>query len=151
MKAVAAAFIVVAALLARPAGAGAQDPNETEMREIAAELACPVCQGQSVRDSNAPLAGQIRELILEKLRAGEDAQSIKQFVVDRYGEGILMEPPKRGLTLGIWIVPLVFVALGLAVVAFRVLRIEAVPTSPLEPADLEQKLEAELARRRRRP
>ena len=91
----------------------AQDPYEERMWEIAEKVACPVCEGQSVKDSNAQLAREIRALIVERLRLGDDPDAIIQFLADRYGEGILMDPPKTGLGLGVWIGPFIFLAAGI--------------------------------------
>ena len=102
--------------------AAAQEPYEEQMWEIAEIVACPVCEGQSVKDSNAQLARQIRDLIVERLRLGEDPATIVQFLADRYGEGILMEPPKAGLGLGIWIGPMFFFAVGIGTVALMLAR-----------------------------
>ncbi len=116
MKALAAwvGFFVI--FLVWAAAADAQEPYEEQMWVIAEQIACPVCEGQSIKDSNADLARQMRELITERLRAGDDADSIRRFFADRYGEGILMDPPKQGFGLGIWIGPLIFFVVGVALV-----------------------------------
>ena len=117
MKALAAwaAFLLV--FLMTASVVGAQETYEEQMWVIAEQIACPVCEGQSIKDSKADLARQMRELIIEKLRAGEDPESIRRFFADRYGEGILMDPPKQGFGLGIWIGPMVFFVFGLILVA----------------------------------
>jgi cytochrome c-type biogenesis protein CcmH/NrfF len=117
---VAAALLVLWVLSL--SAAGAQDPYEEQMWEIAERVACPVCSGQSVKDSNALLARQIRDLIVERLRLGDDPETIIQFLANRYGEGIRMDPPKAGLGLGIWIGPMVFFAVGIGIVAFLLKR-----------------------------
>lgn len=114
------ALAVLLALLVAlwlPGALFAEGPYDRQMREIASLLQCPICKGQSVLDSNSQLATQMRQLILEKLEAGESKAAIIQYMVDRYGEGILLDPPKRGFTLGIWLGPVVVVVLGLAIVA----------------------------------
>ena len=119
LRAAAAVFI----LLALAAGAAAaQDPYEERMWEIAEKVACPVCEGQSVKDSNAQLAREMRALIVERLRLGDDPESIIRFLAERYGEGILMDPPKAGLGLGVWIGPFIFLAAGIAMVAYLLTR-----------------------------
>lgn len=92
----------------------ADGPYDAEAREIASTLACPVCQGQSVLDSQSQLAGQMRELILQKLQAGESREAIVQYFADRYGEAILLDPPKRGFTLWVWAGPVLLAGIGVA-------------------------------------
>lgn len=87
-------------------------PTRKRMWSIAERLDCPVCQGQSVRESNAQLAAQMREIILIKLQAGESETQIMDFFADRYGLAVLREPPREGLALGVWIGPIVIVGLG---------------------------------------
>lgn len=118
LKALLVATLLVVALPAIVAA----DEYENEMWDISEELACPVCSGQSIKDSNAPLAQQIRALILEKLEAGEDRAAIIAFVVERYGEGVQLDPPKTGIQLGVWLGPLVIVAIGLSLAATMFLR-----------------------------
>ena len=119
LRAAAAVFLLLALSVS---AAAAQDPYEERMWEIAEKVACPVCEGQSVKDSNAQLAREIRALIVERLRLGDDPDAIIQFLADRYGEGILMDPPKTGLGLGVWIGPLIFLAAGMATVAYLLTR-----------------------------
>lgn len=108
-----AAVVLVLPVLA------AEDPDlatRRHMWSIAERLDCPVCQGQSVRESNAQLATEMREIILIKLQAGETEAQIMDFFADRYGPGVLREPPREGLALGVWIGPLVVLALGIVAV-----------------------------------
>ena len=126
----------------------AAEEYEQEMWEIAAELACPVCSGQSVKDSNAPLARQIRALIVEKLEAGEDREAIVQFLVGRYGEGIRLDPPKSGFQLGVWLGPLVIIGVALGMVATVLWRRGRVETAPAGLDDFVARVDAGLARRR---
>ena len=72
---------------------------------IAAKLRCPVCQNESVADSPAELAGQMRMLIREKLAAGETDEQIVDYFVSKYGQWILLEPPRRGLLWVVWLAP----------------------------------------------
>lgn len=143
-------------LLVVQAGSAAAHPaHEATMREIARGLACPVCQGLSVSDSPSQLATQMRDTILQKLEAGETREQITQFFVDRYGESILFEPPKRGFGLLIWWVPVLGVLGGAVLVALTLARWSrqrgAAPEPPLAPGDLavyQARLQAELAARR---
>ncbi|HJO06967.1 MAG TPA: cytochrome c-type biogenesis protein CcmH [Chloroflexota bacterium] len=122
------------------------DEYENEMWEITAELACPVCSGQSIKDSNAPLAQQIRALILEKLETGEDRAAIIAFVVERYGEGVQLDPPKTGIQLGVWLGPLVILAIGLSLAATMFLR-RAGPAPAAGLGDFLARVDKDLAER----
>src|SRR5947207_3167206 len=97
-------------------GPVAADELDDQVRAIAKELRCPVCQGETVADSNAQISVQMRGIIREKLAAGESRDQIIQYFVDRYGEGILASPPRRGFTLGVWLAPVVALLVGLVVV-----------------------------------
>lgn len=98
------AALVIAALLAVSGTASAQD-LEARAQAIAAQLRCPVCQNESVADSPAELAAQMRALIREKLAAGESDDQIVAYFVSRYGEWILLEPPRRGVLWIVWGAP----------------------------------------------
>jgi len=84
-----------------------------ETLRIADELQCPVCEGQSVAYSNSQLAGEMRRQVEEKLLAGEDEATIKQFFIDRYGVRVLREPPRTGLNLWLWRLPVIGLIVGL--------------------------------------
>ena len=85
---------------------------EKRMWIIAEDLDCPVCEGQSVRESNAALAVQMRNTIVAKLQAGHSKDQIMQFFADRYGPGVLRNPPRDGLALAVWIGPLIAMGCG---------------------------------------
>ncbi|MBI2942275.1 MAG: cytochrome c-type biogenesis protein CcmH [Chloroflexi bacterium] len=91
------------------------DDLEREAREIARSLQCPVCQSVSVADSSSELAAQMRALIRKKLEAGEPREQIVAYFVERYGDSVLTEPPKRGGTLAFWLVPIAGVLAGLVI------------------------------------
>ncbi len=93
------------------------DDLEERVRQIASQLQCPVCQSVSVADSPSELARQMRGVIRQKLEQGETPEQIIQYFIDRYGEGVLLNPPKRGFTLGAWLVPLAILLAGSWVVA----------------------------------
>lgn len=84
-----------------------------ETLRIADELQCPVCEGQSVAYSNSQLAGEMRRQVEEKLLAGEDEMTIKQFFIDRYGVRVLREPPRTGLNLWLWRLPVLGLIMGI--------------------------------------
>ena len=87
---------------------------EQRARELSVELRCLVCQNQSIDDSNAPLARDLRLVVRERLVAGDTNDQVMRYVVDRYGEFILLRPPLRMGTLLLWITPLVVLGAGLA-------------------------------------
>lgn len=93
--------------------------QEQVANEIDYLLRCPVCTGQSVAESNSEVAQQIKEKVREMLAEGKTKDEIIQYYVNRYGDWILNKPPVRGAGLVAWILPVVVLVLGLAVlVAF---------------------------------
>jgi cytochrome c-type biogenesis protein CcmH len=128
MKSLRLFFILICVCLA-PGPALAVQPGEIlkdpalelRARELSAELRCLVCQNQSIDDSNAPLARDLRLVVRERLVAGDTNEQVMRYVVDRYGEFILLRPPFRMGTLLLWISPLVAFAVGLVwlLVAWR--------------------------------
>ena len=105
-------MLAVAMLAAAPALAVQpdeilSDPGlETRARHISAGLRCLVCQNQSIDDSDAPLARDLRLLVRERLKAGDSDAQVVQFVEDRYGEFVLLRPPFSARTLLLWLAPL---------------------------------------------
>ena len=97
------ALVMAVTLLA--AGIAAAKEPEARAQAIAAKLRCPVCQNESVADSPSELAAQMRTLIREKVAAGETDQQIVDYFVSKYGEWILLEPPRRGLLWIVWLAP----------------------------------------------
>jgi cytochrome c-type biogenesis protein CcmH len=96
------------------------DPKlEARARAISSELRCMVCQNQSIDDSDAPLARDLRILVRERLQAGESDASIRTFLTVRYGDFILLKPPLKFETALLWLGPGVLLLLAGAVIAFR--------------------------------
>ena len=91
---------------------------EARARAISAELRCLVCQNQSIDDSDAPLARDLRILVRERLQAGDSDGEVRSYLVDRYGEFVLLRPTFSARNLFLWLTPLVALALG----AFLALR-----------------------------
>ena len=79
---------------------------ESRARAMSAQLRCLVCQNQSIDDSNAPLARDLRLLVRERLKAGDSDQAVMDYVVARYGEFVLLKPPFNAATLLLWLTPL---------------------------------------------
>ena len=137
-------FLLVAAV------AGAVQPDEVmkdpaleaRARTLSAELRCLVCQNQSIDDSDAPLAGDIRRLIRERIAQGESNDSVRAFLVSRYGNFILLKPPFELATVLLWLSgPLTLALGGFGVYLAR--RRAAPPSRPLS-AEEERRL-AEIA------
>ncbi len=98
------------------------DPKlEARARAISGELRCLVCQNQSIDDSDAPLAKDLRILVRERIEAGDDDKAVKDWLVARYGEFVLLRPRFEAQTLILWLAPFVVLALG-GVAAWRTLR-----------------------------
>ena len=97
-------------------------PVETRMRDIASNMRCPVCQGQSVYDSNSYLARQMKQIISEKLTSGETPDEIVNFFKARYGDYVLMAPPQKGFHRAIWFGPLLLALFGGGLIFWRIMR-----------------------------
>ena len=83
-----------------------KDPAlEARARTLSAELRCLVCQNQSIDDSDAPLAHDLRVLLREQLQQGKSDTEAMQFLVDRYGDYVLLKPPFKSSTLLLWLLP----------------------------------------------
>jgi len=85
---------------------------ESRARDISKELRCLVCQNQSIDDSNAPLARDLRVLVRERLKAGDSDAGVLSYVTDRYGDYVLLRPPFKATTLVLWIGPFAVLLLG---------------------------------------
>ena len=94
---------------------------EARAREISKDLRCLVCQNQSIDDSDAGLARDLRRLVRERLHAGDSNQKVIDHIVARYGEFVLLKPRFRPATYGLWLAPLVVLLLA-AFVAWSFLR-----------------------------
>jgi cytochrome c-type biogenesis protein CcmH len=95
---------------------------ESRAREISHELRCMVCQNQSIDDSEAPLARDLRLLVRERLKAGDSDSQVVDFMVARYGEFVLLKPRFSWHTAILWAAPLTILILGLLAIGFSVLR-----------------------------
>jgi cytochrome c-type biogenesis protein CcmH len=87
---------------------------ESRARALSAELRCMVCQNESIDDSDAPLAKDLRILVRERLKAGDSDKAVKDFLVERYGDFILLKPPLELRTIALWSAPFVLLILGAA-------------------------------------
>jgi len=95
--------------------------QEERAREIGKQLRCLVCQNQSIFDSNAGLARDLRMVVRERITAGDNDDQIITFVAERFGDYVLLEPPIKQTTYALWAAPVVFLiaALGLGAVYLR--------------------------------
>ena len=111
-----------------------QDPAlEARARALSRELRCMVCQNQSIDDSDAPLARDLRLLVRDRLRAGDSDQQVIDFLVARYGDFVLLKPPFTWHTMLLWLTPLLVLAAGGAGLLrlARARRAAAHPPAPL--------------------
>jgi cytochrome c-type biogenesis protein CcmH len=118
-----------------------EDPLERQVLDIAKDLRCTVCQNQPVAESNADLARDMRAIIREQVQAGKSRDEIVKYFVDRYGDYVLMNPPKRGSGTIVWAGPLaLLVVVGVSGFVFlrRRLRPTMPPTPPLSKEDAER-------------
>ena len=94
---------------------GRADALDDGVRRVGMQLQCPVCEGENAADSPSRLAADMRALIRTRLAAGVGDQQILDEFVASYGDSILTEPPKRGISLGVWLGPTIGVVLGAVV------------------------------------
>jgi cytochrome c-type biogenesis protein CcmH len=103
---------------------------EARAREISSELRCMVCQNQSIDDSEAPLARDLRLLVRERLKAGDSDRQVVDFMVARYGEFVLLKPRVSWHTAILWAAPLMILIAGLFAIGFSILRRSAAAPLP---------------------
>jgi len=90
--------------------------QELRARNISKNIRCMICQNQSIDESNAPLAKDLRILIRNKIKDGKKDEEIYKFLTDRYGDFILLKPPFKLNTLALWLLPFIFVLIGIFIV-----------------------------------
>jgi len=114
------ALVLAAGVTAGGPSAAATSPEEMlddpaleqRARELGKELRCVVCQNQAIDDSNAPLARDLRELVRERIAAGDSNQEVLDYVTARYGDFVLLEPPVRASTWLLWYGPAALLLVG---------------------------------------
>ncbi len=144
------AALALAVALTGPAGAvqpGEElaDPAlEARARLLSREIRCLVCQNQSIDESEADLARDLRILLRERIAAGEDDETVKAFLVQRYGDFVLLDPPMKPATWPLWFGPAAILAAALAgawvYLRRRPALWEAAPLDPAERAELDRLL-----------
>jgi cytochrome c-type biogenesis protein CcmH len=114
---------MLAPAFAKEAAPAAADPvAEARLMELSSELRCLVCQNQTIADSNAELAVDLRNEIREKIQTGMSDAEIKDFMVARYGDFVLYRPPVKGTTLALWVGPFLLLAVGGGVLFYNLRR-----------------------------
>ena len=117
------ALLLGGRVLAVEPGEMLADPAlEARAREISKEIRCLVCQNQSIDDSNADLAHDLRVIVRERLKAGDSDQQVKDYLVARYGDFVLLNPPFKLKTLILWLWPVLLLLLGAIVIAIGLRR-----------------------------
>lgn len=159
-------LLLILSLLCLPIAAHAIDakafsnPEQQEAYEtLISELRCLVCQNQTIADSNAELAADLRRQVLEMLQQGKSRDEIVQFMTDRYGDFVLYKPPFKAKTSLLWLGPIAFLLLGLAAVFFVIRQrrsrsqqdfgIHTIPGDKKSQADIENTQAEKLAKIRR--
>ena len=129
------AFCLLAALIGAPLQAGSRmaaaplanvqlaDPEqEKQARSLMETVRCLVCQGQSIADSDADMAGDMRALIRERIQKGESPEQVRAWLVERYGDWVTYAPPQHGVAALLWALPAVLILIGGFVAAGRIRR-----------------------------
>jgi cytochrome c-type biogenesis protein CcmH len=148
----AGAWLLAAGLMLGATAVSAVEPGEmladpaleARAREIGREIRCLVCQNQSIDDSNADLARDLRIIVRERLVAGDSDDQVRQYLVERYGDFVLLEPPVKPATYLLWFGPVVlFVGAALGV-ALHLRRRQRQPVMAAPLSDAERRRLAEL-------
>lgn len=110
--------------------------EEVRFQKLSTELRCPMCQNETLADSNAPIAHDLRRQIFEMMQAGKSDTEIKAYLVDRYSDFVLYKPPVEPKTWLLWFGPLLVLGIGAGVVAVQVRRrSRQAPTTAAAPAN----------------
>lgn len=132
---------LIALLLATPVWAVQPDEIladpalEARARAISGDIRCPVCQGESIDDSNAPISRDLRLIIRERLVAGDSDAEVVDFLVARYGEFVLFDPPARGANLILWLAGPVMLLTGAGLAFMTLRRRRPTPEAALSPEE----------------
>lgn len=143
MRTRALAWLVVAAMLSGVGAAHAVLPGEVlkdpalerRARDLSAELRCLVCQNQSIDDSNADLAHDLRVLVRERIAAGDTNEQVLDYVVSRYGEFVLLKPRFSLRNLALWGTPVVLLLAGGGFMVYAARRRKAAAPARLDPEE----------------
>jgi cytochrome c-type biogenesis protein CcmH len=138
------AIALALVLIAAPAFAQPLKPaEEARAQALFHELRCLVCQNQSIAESHAPLAEDLRTLVRERIQAGDSDRAVKDFLVERYGEFVLLRPELTWETLLLWATPVIAILGGAGLAARAMARRRGKPQSEPDPrlnSDEEERL-----------
>jgi cytochrome c-type biogenesis protein CcmH len=129
--------LLLLAFFAGPALAVDESALDRRVTEVGSELRCLVCQNQTIADSQAPLAVDLRNQIREQLKSGKSEQEIKDYMAARYGDFVLYRPPLKATTVALWLGPFVLLLIGVWLFYRRVARRRS-PEPQLSQADRER-------------
>jgi cytochrome c-type biogenesis protein CcmH len=131
-------FVFAGGALALTPQDGTLDPGqEARYRTLIHELRCLVCQNQTIADSNADLAADLRREVHTHIAAGATDDEVRRYVTDRYGEFVLYKPPMTARTAVLWIGPFLLVAFGV-LIALRIVRRPRAVAAPTPTTDAER-------------
>lgn len=121
MRAAFSLLVAVLMLAVTPVFSAAQSMSsdtllEARVRAVASELRCPVCQGESIQDSPSALAQEMRTIVREQLAAGKSPDDVKRYFTDKYGEWILLRPRAVGWNILVYVLPVIALLVGAAIV-----------------------------------
>ena len=120
MRRILAAIVTLALAGVVVAGLVMGEESESDrVRALGTRIKCPVCQGEPIVDSPAETARAMMDIVAERVDAGETDEQIIAYFTDRYGDGILLDPPFEGRTLALWLLPVVALAAGIALILGR--------------------------------
>ena len=140
-------MLILAIIVSIPLNASAVEPSEIlqnpqlelRARNLSQNIRCLVCQNQSIDDSNASLARDLRKIVREQLVSGASDSEIYEFLIARYGDFILLRPPVKATTYILWYGPLFIFFAGLCLsVLFLIRRKRVLPEEPLSPEEREE-------------
>ena len=145
MRALVAAVLLAVATLSFGQASEIAHPDantERRLKALAEELRCLVCQNQTIADSSAPLAVDLRNQIRAQIAQGRSDDQIRGYMVERYGDFVLYRPPFKAVTLVLWVGPFALLAAGLLIAWRIVRRRRAMAESPVLPAGRRAEIES---------
>ncbi len=131
------AFTLAVGVAAEAPLAAADPALEKRMLNLAAELRCLVCQNQTIADSSAPLAEDLRRQVREMIARGESDKQIIDFMTQRYGDFVLYRPPLKGTTIALWFGPFALLLGGLTIFIVVLRRRSRMAVDQFEPDELD--------------
>lgn len=132
-----ALFIATTSYAARPDEMLPNPALEARARAISKDLRCPVCQNQSIDDSDADLAHDLRVLVRQRIEKGDTDAQVKQYLVDRYGDYVLLDPPFKKATVPLWLGPIAFLLCAL-IAARSFMKTKTAPSKNLSEQEKER-------------